>query len=192
MEFKNVKVNFINVAIVAILMFSSSMIYGQGKYFSRNGQIRFFSDAKIEQIEAKNNKVSSALDASTGKIEFIALIRSFQFEKALMQEHFNENYMESAKYPKATFSGTITNLSNIQFDKDGTYKATVSGKLTMHGVTKDITANGTIKVSKGSIEVQSVIKTLLSDYNIKIPAVVKDQIAKEVEVTIYTTMNKVK
>ena len=192
MVFKKAKLNYVNAAFVAILTLSASMIYGQGKYFSRNGQIRFLSDAKIEQIEAKNNKVSSALDVSTGKIEFIVLIRSFQFEKALMQEHFNENYMESAKYPKATFSGNITNLSNIQFDKDGTYKATVSGKLTMHGVTKDITANGTIKVNKGSIEVQSVLKVLLSDYNIKIPAVVKDQIAKEVEITILTTMNKVK
>lgn len=168
------------VAVVAC----SSLAFGQGKYFTREGNVRFFSDASMEKIEAKNNKVSAAIDAQTGKVEFAVLIKSFQFEKALMQEHFNENYMESDKYPKATFAGTITNLKDINFSRDGTYKANVSGKLTMHGVTRDVNTMGTIRVSKGMVNVSNTFKVKLADYNIEIPAVVKDKIAKEVEVTV--------
>jgi len=177
--FHTIKCLFV-VAVVAC----SSLAFGQGKYFTREGNVRFFSDASMEKIEAKNNKVSAAIDAQTGKVEFAVLIKSFQFEKALMQEHFNENYMESDKYPKATFAGTITNLKDINFSRDGTYKANVSGKLTMHGVTRDVNTMGTIRVSKGMVNVSNTFKVKLADYNIEIPAVVKDKIAKEVEVTV--------
>lgn len=165
--------------------------HGQGKYFTRNGVVKFVSDASMEQIEAKNNKVSSALDASTGKIEFIVLIKSFQFEKALMQEHFNESYLESTIYPKATFSGKITNPDVINYSRNGTYKVNVTGNLTMHGVSQNVTATGTIQTIDSNVKVSSVFRVALADYKIKIPSVVKDQIAKEVEIKVDCLLKKV-
>lgn len=173
-----------------IIFLSFGMLNAQGKYFTRQGTISFVSEALLERNEAINNKVSAAIDANTGKVEFIVLIKSFQFKKALMQEHFNENYMESGKYPKSTFSGQITNLKDIDFSKDGSYKAMVSGKLTMHGVTKDITTQGTINIVKGIANVQSKIKVKLADYDIQIPAIVKDKVAKEVDIMIDCKLKK--
>ena len=138
----------------------------------------------MEKIEAKNNKVSSVIDTKSGKVEFAVLIKSFHFEKALMQEHFNENYMESDKFPKSTFAGNITNLKDINFTKDGTYKANVSGKLTIHGVTKDVATAGMIKVKGGVVNVTNTFRVKLADYGIEIPSVVKDKIAKDVEIII--------
>lgn len=173
------------------MLLITSGIFAQGKYFTREGNVQFKSDASLEKIEAKNNKVSSAIDSKSGKVEFAVLIKSFHFEKALMQEHFNENYMESDKFPKATFAGNITNLKDINFSKEGSYKATVKGKLTIHGVTKDVTSTGTVKVVKGGINVSNTFKVALADYGIEIPSVVKDKIAKEVDVIVnsdYKTM----
>lgn len=169
--------------LLVVTSFFTMSVYAQ-KYMTREGNISFYSDASMEKIEAKNNKVSSAIDAGTGKVEFIVLIKSFHFEKALMQEHFNENYMESDKFPKATFTGTITNMKDINLAKDGSYKANVKGKLTIHGVTKDVASTGMIKVTKGAINVSHKFKVALADYGIEIPSVVKEKIAKEVDVTV--------
>lgn len=174
----------IPIAIVALMTIFTSDATAQGKYFTREGNIQFKSDAPMEKIEAKNNKVSSAIDSKTGKVEFSVLIKSFLFEKALMQEHFNENYMESDKFPKSTFAGNITNLKDINFTKDGTYKANVSGKLTIHGVTKDVATVGTIKVKGGVVNVTNTFKVKLADYGIEIPSVVKEKIAKDVDIIV--------
>ena len=174
----------LKMSFFMFMLSATFSVFGQGKYFTREGNVQFKSEATMEKIEAKNNKVSSAVDSKTGKVEFAVLIKSFHFEKALMQEHFNENYMESDKFPKATFAGTITNLSDINFGKDGSYKATVKGKMTIHGVTKDVSSTGTIKVSKGAINVTNSFKILLADYGIEIPSVLKDKISKEVEVAV--------
>ncbi len=181
----------ISMAGFLIAFVSFGTLNAQGKYFTREGKISFVSEALLERNEAINNKVSTAIDATTGKVEFIVLIKSFQFKKALMQEHFNENYMESGKYPKSTFSGQITNLKDIDFTKDGSYKAMVSGKLTMHGVTRDVNAQGTINISKGIANVQSKIRVQLADYDIQIPAIVKDKVAKEVDIMIDCKLKKV-
>ena len=93
------------------------------KYMTKNGNIKFYSETPMETIEATNNQVNAALDTQTGDLVFKVLIKSFQFEKALMQEHFNENYMESDKMPNSTFKGKVTNLSAIDFTKEGTYEA---------------------------------------------------------------------
>ena len=173
-----------SMAIFAMMFISGSTIFAQGKYFTREGNIQFKSEAPMEKIEAKNNKVSSAIDTKSGKVEFAVLIKSFHFEKALMQEHFNENYMESDKFPKSTFAGNISNLKDINFTKDGTYKANVSGKLTIHGVTKDVATTGMIKVKGGVVNVTNTFRVKLADYGIEIPSVVKDKIAKDVEIII--------
>jgi polyisoprenoid-binding protein YceI len=101
-----------------------------------------------------------------------------------MQEHFNENYVESDKFPKATFKGMITNLSEVNLSKDGTYNAVVTGKMNLHGVEKDLTTNGAVTVGGGKIRINAGFGLLLSDYNISIPSVVSGNIAKEAKILI--------
>lgn len=163
------------------------------KYYTREGKVSFFSEAPVEKIEAFNSKATSVMDVSTGKIEFAVLIKAFQFEKSLMQEHFNENYMESDKYPKATFKGDITNIGTIDLTKDGQYEVKVKGDLTIHGVTKTIEAPGKILVKEGQITATSSFEVMVADYEIEIPAIVRDNIARTVRIDIavnYEELNK--
>ena len=154
------------------------------KYFTRSAKITFFSDARVEKIEAVNNSAISVLDASTGNMEFAVLIKGFQFQKSLMQEHFNENYMESSKYPKAIFKGRVNNWSEINLQKDGEYTANIDGEITVHGVTKKIETTATFIIKEGLISATSVFELSVADFKIKIPRVVRDNIAKKVAVTV--------
>lgn len=174
----------LNVAVGFSLM-------GQ-KYFTREGKISFFSDAQIEKIEGNNSKATAVLDATTGNLEFAVLIKAFKFEKALMEEHFNENYMESDKYPKSTFKGQVTNMSDINLKKDGEYKAKVKGKLTIHGVTKDVETMAKFVVKGGKITANSEFEVAVADYNISIPAVVRDNIAKTIKITVDVNFEELK
>lgn len=154
------------------------------KYFTREANVTFFSDAPLEKISGVNNQAVSMLDISTGAMEFAVLMKAFEFEKALLQEHFNENYVESDKFPKANFKGTITNNADVKYTVDGEYPVTVTGKLTMHGVTKDVTAKGKITVKGGQVSATSTFNVLISDYNIAIPSVVKDKINNNVKIDV--------
>ena len=124
--------------IIPVTFLLFALTVNAQKYITKNGYVSFFGHTPMEDIKADNNQVASILDISTGEIAFQVLIKSFQFEKALMQEHFNENYLESEKFPRSTFSGKITNLSEVNFSKSGKYEATVEGDLLIHGVTKKI------------------------------------------------------
>lgn len=170
---------FLIIGIALIAATTSS-----GKYMTKNGKVSFYSDAPLEKIEAKNSQVNAAINAETGDVLFKVLIKSFVFEKALMQEHFNENYMESDKFPTSTYKGKITNLNDISFDKSGSYIAKVSGKLTLHGVTKDVDTQGTITVSDKNLNLASKFKIKIQDYGISIPGAVTGKIAEEVEISI--------
>lgn len=154
------------------------------KYFTRTGSITFFSSTSIEDIEAKNKTVTAVFDAKTGDIQFSVTMKAFQFEKALMQEHFNENYVESDQFPKSTFKGKIINISDIDFSKDGIYNSEIEGSLTLHGVTKTIKAMATFTIEKGEVVGESVIKVNPEDFEIEIPSMVREKIAKELEVTM--------
>jgi len=154
------------------------------KYMTKNGYIGLFSHTPLEDIKADNNQVASVLDASTGEIVFQVLLKSFHFQKTLMEEHFNENYVESDKFPKSTFSGRITNLSAIDFSKNGVYDVNVDGDLMIHGVTKKVTAKGLIEIVAGGINANSKFIIVPEDYNIKIPSVVRNNIAKTIEITV--------
>lgn len=168
-------------------------MYASGqKYMTQTGYIKFFSNAPLEDIEAENNKVRAAIDISTGEVVFILDIKDFVFEKSLMQQHFNENYMESDKYPNARFSGKIRNLDTVKFNQDGTYPVTVFGDLTIHGVKKSLLADGQIEVAGEAIEVTSVFVVQTGDYEIKIPKIMFARIAEEVEVTVDAKLDKVK
>jgi polyisoprenoid-binding protein YceI len=172
-----------NLIIAFVLILCSQWAIGQ-KYFSKTGKITFHSDAPMEKIEATNSTASTVLDIGTGNIEWAVLIQGFKFEKALMQEHFNENYMESETYPKAKFKGKIDNLSAINLAKDGDYNVNVSGQLEMHGVTKPVSATGVISVKGGTISAKSKFAVPLADYGIEIPKVVADNIAKNVDIHV--------
>jgi hypothetical protein len=154
------------------------------KFITKNGYISFFSHTPLEEIKGENNQVVGVLDTSTDELVFQALIKSFHFERALMEEHFNENYLESEKYPKSLFKGRITNLSSVDFSKNGTYDVNVEGDLTIHNVTKKISTKGSIEVVSGGINASSKFNIIPEDYNISIPGVVRDKIDKQIEVTI--------
>lgn len=161
-----------------------SQAFAQDLYMTRNGRIVFLSKTPMEDIEAVNNEVTSILNIKTGEVVFAVLVKSFRFERALMEEHFNENYMESEKLPKSTFQGTITNLSAIDFGKEGSYPATVEGELMIHGVKKRIASTGTVTVGGGRVAIVSDMSIKPSDYDIEIPALVEDKIAKTIDVKI--------
>ena len=169
--------------ILVVLVLSAQLAIGQ-KYFSKTGKISFYSEAPMEKIEAHNTTASTVLDASTGNIEWAVLIQGFKFEKALMQEHFNENYMESTTYPKAKFKGKIDNISSVNFKKDGDYNVNVSGQMEIHGVTKPVTATGVISVKGGAISAKSKFSVAVADYGIVIPKLVADNIAKNVDINV--------
>jgi len=177
------------VMIMAVLV--SFGLMGQN-YVTKNGHIKFYSETPIETIEAHNYAVNSALNPNSGDFVFKVLIKSFEFEKALMQEHFNENYMESDQYPNAMFKGVVANLGDIDFSKDGTYNAVVKGDLTIHGVTKAVEEKGTFTVKDGKIQGNSVFNVLLEDYDIKVPGAVKKQISESIEVTVDVMLEEVK
>src|SRR5881275_60073 len=138
------------IALAGFVLFATA-IQAQDRYFTKTGKIDFYSKAALEDIQAKNKTVTAVLDAKSGAMQFEVQMKGFEFEKKLMQEHFNENYVESDKYPKADFKGAVANNSAVNYTRDGTYNVTVKGKLTLHGVTKDVEAPGTIKVASGKI-----------------------------------------
>jgi polyisoprenoid-binding protein YceI len=160
------------------------------KYFTKNGKVSFFSKATLENIKADNNQVTSTLNTQSGELLFSLLTNAFHFEKALMEEHFNDDYIESAKYPRATFKGTITNIAAVNTTADGSYPVTVSGDLTIHGVTKNISTPATITVKQGKISGSAVFNIKPADYNISIPAAVRNNIAETIQLTISCTYEK--
>jgi len=171
-----------SILLFALLCVANS-IFAQ-RYFSKTGEISFLSETPIENIAAVTNSASTVIDLSSGKIQWAVLIKSFEFEKALMQEHFNENYMESSEFPKAKFTGTIENPESLNFNTDGSYTVNITGALTIHGVTQQITTQATFEVSGGSVKGMSTMKAKVADYGIEIPAVVNKNIASEIDITI--------
>ena len=172
-----------------MLLILSTQICAAQKYICKNGTTSFFSATPVENIEAISNETSSAYDTKTGDLVVVLPIKSFKFEKSLMQEHFNENYMESDKYPKAFLKGNIVDANNVDYKKDGTYKVTAKGKLTIHNVTKDVSVPGTLTVKNGKISIDAKFKVRCADYNIKIPKIVMVKIAEEIEVSISNTLS---
>lgn len=165
-------------------MLCSCSLGAQGRFFTKTGTIRFYSKAPMEDIEAVNNTVTAVLDGGSGALQFAVPMRGFQFRKALMQEHFNENYVESEKYPRAEFRGSLTDKAAVAYGKDGTYNVVVKGRLSLHGVTREVQAPATLRVQGGKLSGKSSFTILLSDYNIAIPALVKDKLSNTITITV--------
>ncbi len=161
---------------------------GQGKFLTNDGMIRFFSSAPLEDIEAVHEKVSGVIDATTGEVAVIVEMTGFKFEKKLMQEHFNENYVESHKYPKATFNGSINDPGSVSFKEEGVSEVRVEGTLELHGVSRPIDVTGTIESTPEGLIARTKFMIRPEDYEIKIPRVVRNNIAREVEVTVELPM----
>lgn len=156
----------------------------QDRVLTRTGSISFYSKTPLENIEASTQAAVSVLDKKTGKLEFSVLIKSFTFEKALMQEHFNENYLESDKFPKSTFKGQIDDPGKINFDRDGKYLVSVSGELTLHGQNQAVTTPAMITILNGAASADAEFTITLADYKITIPSLVKDKISKTVKISV--------
>ncbi|SHN46029.1 YceI-like domain-containing protein [Chitinophaga sp. CF418] len=150
-------------------------------FMTRNGNVSFFSKTPLEDIKAENSQAFAAVDLTKKSVAFTLLQRNFLFPKQLMQEHYNENYVESEKFPKAQFSGTFTGDVPA---KPGTYKVQVTGQLTLHGVTQQITVPGELEVQEGKLTAKSAFAVKPSDFNIKIPSLVKDKIASQINIQI--------
>lgn len=166
-----------------LIPFVADAAYGQ-RYVVESGSIAFFSKATIEDIRSENKKVSSIFSVSTGNVAFSVPIRGFQFEKHLMQEHFNDKYLESHRFPTATFTGMITGFDQ---NKSGVQDVRAHGRLTIHGVVQDIDVPGTFQNNNGKIILKSDFKLKLADYGVKIPQLLWQNIAEVVDVTINLT-----
>jgi hypothetical protein len=180
------------LSLLAMLIFTLNWHINAQKYFTKTGHISFYSDTPMEKIEGNNKSSNCVLDLSSGKMEFATLVKGFQFEKALMQEHFNENYMESTKYPKASFKGQIENYKPFDLSKNDKIVGKVSGDLTIHGVTKKVTTDATFNITNGKIDAVSTFNILVADYGITIPSLVKDKIAKSVSINVSAKLEPLK
>lgn len=147
---------------------------------TNKASIRFLSNGSAEDIEATNKSVACSFNETTGQLKFTGLIRGFVFENEMMQEHFNDkDYMNSAAFPKTSFRGAIQNIKSIDFTKDGTTKITAEGVLMIHGVSKNITAQGTLTISGGKLALKSIFRIKRVDFGIN-----TDEIAEELEITV--------
>jgi polyisoprenoid-binding protein YceI len=158
---------------------------GEGLYACKNAKLSLYSSAPIEDIKAASTTGASVFNAATGQLDFSVAMRSFQFEKSLMQEHFNSDYMESDKYPRATFKGKIE--EHIDVTKDGAYPVKATGDLTVHGVTQTRTIPGTITVKSGEITMTAEFMVKCADHHIEIPRLVFHNIAESIKVNVSAT-----
>lgn len=181
-----------NTILLLFFFACTTIVRAQDKYYTKSGKIDFYSKAPLEDIEAKNKSVVCVLDSRTGTLQFSVLIKGFEFKNEEMQDHFNSDYLESDKYPKAEFKGQILNNTAINYTKPGTYPAQVKGLLTIHGVTKEVPTNGTIITSTDGLKISATFTIQVADYNIKIPALVRDKIAKTVKVIVDCNLDPLK
>ena len=181
---------FLSIAIATVTFFGAS---GQSKFITRTGQATIFSHTSAEDITASNNTVTGIINTSNGEVAISVPVQSFQFEKALMQEHFNsDHFMDSKQFPRILFKGKITNLSAIDFSKNGKYQVEVAGDLTIKGVTKPITEKATIEINNG----KAMITTKFTVHEIGSYAVgkpmgkKKNNVADDIEVTYTAAYEK--
>lgn len=156
---------------------------GQPVFISKSSTVHFFSEATVENIEATNASANSILNTVTNEIAFIVPIRGFKFEKELMQEHFNEKYLESDKFPQATFRGIIND--SLDWTKEGVYDISATGTLTIHGVDRPVTEKGKLEIKGKELNLESSMKVAVGDYNITIPKLLFQNIADTIQVDVH-------
>lgn len=167
---------------LSFIFFTAYSLEAQKIFQTKSGKVSFFSSTPVEDIKANNYQVDSKL-STNGQVVFLMAVRGFVFRNALMQEHFNENYMESTKYPKASFFGNITNIQSVDFSKDGSYPVNITGNMEIHGVKKPLTTAGTLTIKKGKVEANSEFKLNITDFGIK-GSYIGEKIAREITITL--------
>jgi YceI-like domain len=170
--------------IMALLLLSQSTFAQLMK--GDKSQVSFFSKTPLEDIDAKNTSLVTVMNKKTNDIQIQIVSKGFVFKSALMQEHFNENYMESEKFPISTFKGKINEV--VDYTKEGITKVSATGKLNMHGVTKVVTINGTVTITGNSIIVDATFPVNLKEYDIKVPSLYVKNIAENINVTLNSTL----
>ena len=171
--------------ILSILLVSFCTSMQAQKYFTKTGITNFKASVDaFEPVAATSNSTTAIVNTADGSIAALLFMKSFHFEVALMEEHFNENYMESTKFPKSTFSGTIENMAVVKTTVDGIYTSTVSGKLTIKDVTKDVSTVGKFTVKGGVVNTKATFTINPEDYNIDIPKTVSGKISREIKITV--------
>ncbi|HEX8515374.1 MAG TPA: YceI family protein [Bacteroidia bacterium] len=176
--------------ILSLIVLSFSGAASAQIFIAKNCDISFFSSSPLEDIEAVNKACKPIINTATNDVQMKIAISAFQFEKPLMQEHFNENYMETEKFPNAVFKGKIN--EKVDWTKDGEYKVTVTGKLLIHGVEKDRTLDGLVKVKGQEINISSKFKIHIEDHGIKVPSLYVQNIAEDVEVKLNANLEPYK
>ncbi len=178
------KLLYVLIPVIATAMLAFKPV--NGRLTSKNGHISFYSHTPLEDITAHNYKVVSTIDTGSGAVAFSVPMQSFEFEKALMQEHYNsKNFLNTKAYPKAKFEGSIVDAGAINFFQDGVYEADVKGNLTIKDVTKPINEKGTITVKGSTVNVQTKFKITLADYGITFTkGKPSTNVGKEIEVTV--------
>lgn len=174
----------VHFLIMLLITGSVTGLIAQDKYITKTGHVWFHSKTEFKEIEAHNKQVTSIVDITTGDIIVSAFIRDFKFDNQLVEEHFNENYIHSHEYPKVKFKGKITNIAEIDLSKDGTYECIVEGEIEMHGVVNKIKEKGTAVVKGGKIYATAKFFVTAEQYKIEIPEIVKDKVAKNIDVNI--------
>lgn len=174
---------------VTLLFLATSCIYAQ-RYTTKTGVVKFEASVpSFEEVAGESKTASAVLESSTGDLAILALIKGFRFKVALMEEHFNENYVESDKYPKATFKGKIEGFDAAKITAAGA-NYTVTGDLTLHGKTKKVTDTAKISKSGDKIIVTGAFDVKPADFDIEVPAMVSKKVAEKVEVSYSFTLAK--
>ncbi len=175
------------VILVLFALVLISKTYAQDLFVAKNINVGFYSKTPLEDIEAESKIGYGVMQLGKRELNFTIKVSSFNFPRPLMQEHFNENYMESEKFPNASFKGKLNEEYNLTVD--GVYKVSATGKLEMHGVEKDRTIDGVLTVKNGQILLSTSFKVLCADHKIKIPTMVIAKIAEEVTVSVNGIFN---
>jgi polyisoprenoid-binding protein YceI len=165
------------IVLVIATVFSSGI--SAQIYMAKTCEISFFSKTPMKDIDATNKAAKPLLNTATGDIQIKIVMTAFVFPDAFMQEHFNENYIESEKYPNCIFKGKVN--EKVDYTKDGENKVTVTGTIDMHGVKKDVTLEGTITVKGNEITMSTKFRIHIADYNIKVPSLYVETIAENVD-----------
>ena len=170
------------LAVLPLLALNAA--HAQTRYLTQTGQVSFFSATPIEDIEARNQQVAAVLDLGTGQLAFSLPVKSFVFKRTLMQEHFNENYLESDKFPKATFTGRLLGFDAALLATPGPHAVQVAGNLSLHGVTRAVQVPATLELKAGQLLAAATFIVASADYGIEIPLLVRDKIAKTIAVRV--------
>jgi len=169
--------------IIGLQLSCVQNVTAQKVYATKTGQLFFNATGGLEKIAAINNQVDTKFVETTGQIIFGVLIKGFKFENQLMEDHFNENYMESTQFPKADFKGYIKNIKEVDFTKDATYPIQIEGTLTIHGMPQKVSTNGTLQINEGKPAIVGEFSIKIKDYGIK-GLYIGEKIANEAKIKV--------